>query len=319
MLKKLLENERAYLNDFFEKIEMDKLQNFLDFLLSCQGIIILTGIGKSGLVAEKVAMTMNSTGSRALFLSPVNAMHGDMGFVNAQDVVIMMSKSGETDELVHLIPFLRNKGARMSAIVSNPHSRIAKAVDQILVLPHEREICPYDLAPTTSTVIQSIIGDVLAVALMETKKFSRDEFALNHPAGRLGRRMLFRVRDLMITGKGIPICKPEDKIVDTLVELSDKRCGCVLIVDDENELLGVFTDGDLRRILQKAGPDSLHYKIGDAMTRSPKWIGVNELAITAMRKMEEDQKHPVMILPVLDDFKKVAGLIKMHDLVQIGI
>ena len=319
VLKELLDNEHEYLNHFFKHIDVKALENFVSFLNQCKGMIILSGVGKSGLVAEKIAMTLTSTGSRAFFLSPNNALHGDIGIIGPDDIFIMLSKSGESDELLQLIPFIRNKGAKVAAIITNTSSRLAKAVDHLLPIPLEKELCPFDLAPTTSTVIQMIVGDVIAVALMNLRHFTVDDFAKNHPAGRIGRRILIRVRDLMISGPGVPLSKPHDKLVDTLVELSNKRCGCVLVVDDKNELKGIFTDGDLRRALQRHGPKALDLKMEDLMTRTPKWIESKELAWEALHLMEADQKHPIMVLAVLDENKKVAGVIKMHDIVQSGL
>jgi arabinose-5-phosphate isomerase len=264
-------------------------------------------------------MTMTSTGSRAFFLSATNALHGDIGIIGPDDIFIMISKSGESDELLQLVPFIRNKGIKIGAMVTNTSSRLARAVDFFLTLPLEKELCPFDLAPTTSTVIQMIVGDVIAIALMELRKFTVDDFAKNHPAGRIGRRILIRVQDLMISGSGIPLCHPRDKLVDTLVELSNKRCGCVLVINDDKELLGIFTDGDLRRALQKQGAKALDSKMEDLMTRTPRWIAAKELAWEALHLMEADQKHPIMVLAVLDDSKKVVGIIKMHDIVQSGL
>ncbi len=319
VLHDLVEKEKEYLNDFFQNINLESLQNFANFLSDCKGTVVFSGVGKSGLVAEKIAMTMTSTGSRAFFLSPINALHGDIGILSKDDIVVMVSKSGESDELLHLIPFMRNKGVKIGVIVTNPKSRLAKAVDTVLLLPNEKELCPFDMAPTTSTVIQMIIGDILAIALMQMKNFSLEEYAKNHPSGRIGRRIVTRVQDLMISGEGIPLCRPKDKLVEILVELSNKRCGCILVANEQRELLGIFTDGDLRRALQRHGPKALDHTMEELMTRSPRWINSQELAWDAMHLMEADQKHPIMVLAVLDEAKKVVGVIKMHDIVQSGI
>jgi arabinose-5-phosphate isomerase len=175
------------------------------------------------------------------------------------------------------------------------------------------------MAPTISTTMQMIIGDVLAVALMRLKNFGLDQFAMNHPAGRIGRRMITKVKDLMISGDSLPLCHPQDKLVDTLVELSNKRCGCVFVVDEKKVLLGIFTDGDLRRSLQKRYAAALENSMGELMTRTPRWIGPEELAITAMHQMESDQKNPITVLAILDEGKRVVGLIKLHDIIQSGL
>lgn len=318
-LKLLLETERTNLNHFLDNVNVDALQELHDLLFDCSGLIILTGVGKSGLIAEKISLTLSSTGSRALYISPTNALHGDIGVVSAPDIFIMLSKSGESDELLNLVPYLRNKNVKIIAIVCNGKSRLAKAVDFVLELPLEPELCPFDLAPTTSTVMQMIVGDVLAVGLMHSKQFSKDQFAANHPAGRIGRRIATRVKDLMIKGEGVPLAHPNDKLVDTLVELSNKRCGCVLISDASQKLLGIFTDGDLRRALQNKGSIALESKMVDLMTKAPRSIHAQVLAWDALHQMEADQKRPITVLAVLDDEEKIVGLIKMHDIIQAGL
>jgi arabinose-5-phosphate isomerase len=319
ILKRLLDKEQMYLNHFFENLDYQALEEVLNMLAETEGIVILCGIGKSGLVAEKMSVTLTSTGSRSIYLSPMNALHGDIGIVTEKDIFLMISKSGESDELLNLIPFLRNKGVKIVSIIAEPKSRLAKASDYSLIIPLEKELCPFDLAPTTSTVIQMIICDILAIALMELKNFTKDQFVMNHPAGRIGRRLITKVKDLMIVGQGIPLCSPEDRLNDTLVELSNKRCGCVLVVDEEQRLMGIFTDGDLRRTLQTLRASALEAKMETIMMRTPRSIGSNELAWTALQQMEEDQKRPITVLPVLDQSKKVVGIIKMHDIIQSGL
>ena len=319
MIKELFDKKRQYVNHFFESINLDEAEKFLQILVECSGTIVLTGIGKSGLVAEKIAVTMTSTGTRALFMSPFNALHGDLGILSAKDVFIIISKSGETDELLTLIPYLRNKGVRILSIVSNAKSRLSKACDFSISLPLEKELCPFDLAPTTSTVIQMIFGDILTIALMRHNKFTLDQYALNHPSGRIGKRATMKVEDLMLTGSGVPLCRPQDKLVDTLVELSNKRCGCVLVVNEESKLQGIFTDGDLRRALSQKGPDVLQMSMEQLMTPSGKTVSADKLAWEAMQLMEADQQHPITSLPVIEEGRKVLGLIKMHDIIQSGL
>lgn len=319
MLKELLRQEKEYLNYFFDHVDVKVSEQFVDILQACQGVMIFSGIGKSGLVAEKIAMTMTSTGSKALFISPTNALHGDIGIVSEKDIFIFLSKSGESEELLHLLPALRNRRVKILGIVSNAQSRLAKASDLFIELPLEKELCPFDMVPTTSGVIQLIFGDLLAIALMRLKNFSLEDYRLNHPAGRIGKRISLKVSDLMLTGSGIPLCKPHDKLVDSLVELSNKRCGCVLVVDDAQILQGIFTDGDLRRSLQRHGASSLHFNMEELMTKTARWIEPHNLAWDAMRQMEGDQKNAITVLPVLDSNKKVTGIIKLHDIVQSGL
>lgn len=318
LLKELLDKEREYINYFFDHLDAREVEGIVDLLAACEGVMIFTGVGKSGLVAEKIAMTMTSSGSRAFYISPNNALHGDIGIVSDKDVVVMLSKSGESDELLSLIPTLRNKQTKLVAIVNAPNSRLAKSCDLSIHLPLKRELCPYDMVPTTSMVIQMIFGDVLAIALMRLKNFSLDQYALNHPGGRIGKRLSLKVNDLMLKGTSVPTCSPHDKLVDTLVELSNKRCGCVLIVDEAKKLQGIFTDGDLRRSLQKHGAIALESSMGELMTKTARSITPHHMAWEAMKEMESDQKNAITILPVLDE-QKVVGVIKLHDIVQSGL
>lgn len=319
MLKELFKQKRQYLDYFFDKLDFPAAEKLLEILHQCQGTIIFTGVGKSGLVAKKIAMTMTSTGTRAFYLSPTNALHGDLGILTNKDVFIMLSKSGETEELLHLIPALRNKGIKLVGVVSNATSRLAKACDLAVTLPMEKELCPFDLAPTTSTVIQMIFGDVLTIALMRLSNFSLDQYALNHPAGRIGKRITTKVQDLMIKDKNIPLCKPDDKLVDILVELSNKRCGCLIVVNDQMILQGIFTDGDLRRALLKQGANVLNLPIQQIMTCSPRCIAPGKLAWDAMQLMEADPKNAITCMPVIEEGQKVLGLIRLHDIVQTGL
>lgn len=319
MLKELFEKKKQYLNHFFENLDMQKTDQILQKLLYCKGIIFFTGIGKSGLVAKKIAVTMTSTGTQALYLSPTDAMHGDIGIVSDKDIFVMLSKSGESDELLALVPYIRNKGAHLIGVVSDSKSRLSQACNMTVTLPLEKELCPFGLAPTTSTSIQMIFGDVLSIALMKLKNFSLDQYAMNHPAGRIGKRISMKVKDLMLTDNKIPLCKPEHTLMETLVELSNKRCGCVLVVDHEKKLQGIFTDGDLRRTLQNKGPEALHASMENVMTKSPKWISPNILAWDAMKLMEAKHQSEITVLPVIDEDKTVLGLIKLHDIIQAGV
>ncbi len=317
-LKELFSTQQKYINYFFNSLNRDEVEGFFKELFECEGVVVLAGVGKSGIIAQKMATTLASTGTRALTLSPMDALHGDLGILSDRDVLVLLSKSGESDELLNLLPSARNKGARLLAMVSNPESRLAQAVDRFVNLPLEKELCPFDLAPTTSATLQLIFGDVLAVALMKAKGFGLDEYAQNHPAGRIGKRITLRVQDLMISGEGIPFASPEDSLGSLLVELSDKRCGCLLVVNEKQELLGIFTDGDLRRSLQKHQGAVLDTPIGSLMSGKPRATTPDTLAWEAMRGMESDHKRPIMVLPVIEA-TKVVGLLKMHDLIQAGL
>jgi arabinose-5-phosphate isomerase len=318
MLKNIFEEQRLYLNHFFSEIDSAEAEAFFEACLHCQGLIVFTGVGKSGLIAEKIAMTLISTGTKALYLPPTNFLHGDLGILTDQDLLVLISKSGETEELVTLLPFARRRQVRVLSMVSNPNSRLAKECDLSVHLPVKKELCPFDLAPTTSTVVQLIFGDALAIALMKAKSFSLSDYALNHPSGTIGKKMTLTVDDLMFKGDHIPLCRPEDRLVDVLVELSNKKCGCLIITDDQKKLLGIFTDGDLRRSLQCHGPQALERSVHTLMTRAPITVPSTTLAWDAMKIMQKDPKRWILVTPVMDG-DQVVGIIRMHDIVQAGL
>ncbi len=318
-LKQLFDEQRINMSHFFNEIDYAAAQRIFDQLKVCEGTIFFTGIGKSGLVAKKISATMTSTGTKALYISAIDALHGDIGIVSAKDAFVFLSKSGENEELLALIPYLRNRGVALIAIVTNMNCRLAKACDHCIALPLLKELCPFGLAPTTSTAIQMLFGDILAIALMRHKKFAIEEYRLNHPAGQIGKRLTLKVKDLMLTEEALPVCDPEAKLVDVLVELSNKKCGCLLIVNATEKLIGIFTDGDLRRALQKHGPEALNLPMSELMTEQPRFISPDMLATEALRSMEADQKRPITVLPVLSEDHTLLGLIKMHDIVQSGV
>lgn len=315
----LFQAYQTELNSFFDRVDKEQVGKLLDAFKACKGLIVFSGVGKSGLIAQKIATTMTSTGTKALYVSPVDALHGDLGVLSDGDLFVALSKSGETEELLQLVPSVRNKGAKIVAFVSNEKSRLALAADIILKIPVQKELCPFNLAPTISTTSQLILGDILAIALMQHQSFSLDQYALNHPSGSIGKRITLKVEDLMIKDAGIPIAYPQDRVVDSLHELSAKRAGCLLVVDKDHKLQGIFTDGDLRRALQKHGDQLFQKKIEELMTTGGRTIGPKVLLWEAMKVMEGNQKNPIMVLPVIDQDKRVLGLLKMHDIIQSGI
>lgn len=318
LVEELFLQMQSHLAYFFEQLNLDDLRKVVDHLLTCQGTVFLSGVGKSSIVAKKIAMTLNSCGIKSGFLSPLNALHGDIGIVCDNDVVLLLSKSGETDELLNLCPTLRNKGASLVAVVSSDDSRLVKACDLHIVLPVAKELCPFDLAPTTSTTVQLLFGDLVAIALMRTKHVSIDNFVLNHPAGQIGKRLTLKVSDLMLRGASLPICKPKELLVDVLVELSNKKSGCIMIVDGAMKLLGLFTDGDLRRALQKHKAEALSLPIEELMTKTPRTIAPTALAYDAMQQMESNQKGAITSLAVVEE-GTLVGLIRLHDIIQSGL
>lgn len=318
MITSLFAQQREHLDYFFNQIDLSKAEAFLRACLDCKGLVMLTGIGKSGIIGEKIAMTFVSTGTRALFLPPANLLHGDLGVMTADDLFIMMSKSGETEELLALIPFVRKKKTKLLAITSNSNSRLAKEADIAIDLPVVKELCPFDLAPTTSTTVQLLFGDALAVALMKLKSFSIHEFAINHPAGTLGKKMTLTVKDLMLGDSLIPLCAPEAPLSEVLIELTNKKCGCLLVSDQEKQLLGIFTDGDLRRGLQNHGSSLLNFPMRELMQHCAVTLSQETLAWEAVKILQKDPKRWVMMAPVLEG-NKIVGILRMHDVVHAGL
>ncbi|GAB4187233.1 MAG: KpsF/GutQ family sugar-phosphate isomerase [Simkaniaceae bacterium] len=318
MLEELFHQQKDYINHFFSSVDLQKAEKILSIFLQCQGTILFTGVGKSGIIAEKLAMTLISTGTKSLYLPAMNALHGDIGILSEKDLFIFLSKSGESEELLQLLPAVRNRGAKTIAFVSKMPCRLAQLTDEFMHLPLKRELCPFDLAPTTSATLQLIFGDILAVALMKKKQFSLNEYALNHPAGSIGKKITLKVQDLMLKGEELPLCSLEDTLAQALVVLSNKRCGCVLAVDKEKKFQGIFTDGDLRRAIQSAPEGLLQKKMSSLITKSFISIEKQKMAIDAMKTMQKDPKKWVKELPVLEN-GKIIGLIRMHDIVQSGI
>ena len=317
-MRMLFDTFRQSLNQFFDLVDLNEVEKAFEAILACRGMLVLSGVGKSGFIAQKIAATLVSTGTRAVFLSPAGALHGDIGIVSQQDLFLAFSKSGESEELVSLIPFIHKKGAFTIGVVCNPSSRLAIASDLMVHLPMQKELCPYDLAPTTSTSAQLIFGDCLAIGLMQAKQFTIPDFASNHPAGFLGRRITLKVSDLMLKGEAIPLCRSHDRLIDILHELTGKRCGCILIADEQFRLEGIFTDGDLRRAIHTKGEKALQIQMGNLMTPSPRMIDPDQFAITALRQMEENPSRLITVLPVLEN-GKISGLLRMHDILQSGL
>lgn len=313
LIQSLFSQQKQYIDSFFKYLDLDEVEKVLALCMQCKGLIVLTGVGKSGIIAEKIAMTLISTGSRALYLPAFNFLHGDIGAVGRDDVVLMLSKSGQTKELVELVPQLKKRGSLVIAAISDGESPLSRLADSKVVLPVEKELCPFDLAPTISTAVQLLFGDLLSIALMKEKGFSIEEFAGNHPSGAIGQKVECFVGDLMKSGEDLPICRGEDRLVDVIVELSNKRCGCLLVLSEEERLLGIFTDGDLRRALQLEGALVLEKTMQELMSKDPIVMNPKELAHSAMQKMQE--KKYVMMAPVVEE-DRVVGLIRMHDIIH---
>lgn len=285
-----------------------------DKLFKTKGKIITLGIGKSGHIAKKVSATLSSTGSASSFINAGEALHGDIGGINKNDAVIIFSHSGETEEIIDLIPFLRSSGCEFFSITGSRDSFIAKNSLINLDTGISEEACPLDLAPTTSTTASLALGDAIAVALLEAKNFKSDDFAKSHPGGKLGKRLITTVEDLMAKNKDLPVVSRDMTLSDTLIEISTKGLGVALVVE-KKRLVGIFTDGDLRRTLNQV-KDPLNKKIENYMTKRTKTILKNELAIEALDIM---QKNKIYSIAVVDSKKIPVGIIRMHDLVEAGL
>ncbi|MBI4061469.1 MAG: KpsF/GutQ family sugar-phosphate isomerase [Elusimicrobia bacterium] len=286
-------------------------------LASCRGNVILTGVGKSGLIAQKIAATLSSTGTAALYLDATEALHGGLGLVRKGDVLVAVGKSGESDELNALLPRLRAIGAKIIALTANPSSTLAKAAALVLVTPVETEACPHNLAPTCSTTAALAAGDALAVALMAVRGFNREHFALNHPGGRLGRRLTLRVSDIMRGGEDNPVVSAGASAQEMLMEMTRKRAGAVSVVDGRGRLIGLVTDYDVRRGLEK-GLDIRRLSVSRIMNRRPTTIAPSALAARAAEIMEK-RKNPFNVLPVTDSRGRSVGIIQIHDLRARGL
>lgn len=284
-------------------------------IASCKGRIVVTGMGKSGHIAGKIAATLASTGTPAFFVHPGEASHGDLGMITRQDVVLALSNSGETTEILTLLPIIKRLAVPMIAITGRPGSTLAKFSSAYLSNAVEKEACSLGLAPTASTTVALVMGDALAVSLMTMHGFTRDDFALSHPGGSLGRRLLVMVSDIMHTGKQLPIVTEETGILDALVEMTDKKLGMTAVVDKQGHLSGIFTDGDVRRLLARA-IDINVAPVSQVMTVNCQVIRQNVLAAEAMQVMEEKKINALL---VVDENRQVLGALNMHDLIQAGI
>ena len=286
-----------------------------EILYACRGRIVVTGMGKSGHIANKIAATLASTGSPAFFLHPGEANHGDIGMVTADDVVLALSHSGEASEILSLIPYFKRFGIPLIALTGNPNSSLAEQADVVIDASIEKEACPMGLAPTTSTTVALVMGDAIAISLLEAKGITSDDFARSHPAGRLGRRLLIRVADLMRKGDELPIVNEDCMLTDALVEITQKKLGMTTVVNKQGQLRGVFTDGDLRRALDNH--TELHtLQIKELMTSGCKTIDPNVLATEALKLMEENK---ITSLVSLDENQRPIGICHLHDILGAGI
>lgn len=285
-------------------------------MAACKGKVIVTGVGKSGHVALKIAATLSSTGTPALHLHPAEALHGDVGLVEKRDLVLAIGKSGESAELNTLLPALRRLGVKLVAITATPGSTLGKAAAVVLHTPVTREACPLDLAPTASTTAALAVGDALAVALMERRGFTKERFALNHPAGQLGKRLTLRVRDVMRSGAELPKVREGASIKQLIAEMTAQHAGAALVTDGRGRYLGLVTDADLRSALEKGGLEKR--TAGQVMNRRATTVLPDRMAMDAVEIMT-DRPRPFSVLPVVDKAGKAAGLVQIHDVRKLGL
>jgi arabinose-5-phosphate isomerase len=285
-------------------------------ILACRGRVVVSGMGKSGHIARKIAATLASTGTPSFFVHPGEASHGDLGMITPDDVMLALSNSGETDELLLILPLIKRQGIPLIVMTGNPRSSLARQADQHLDVSVPAEACPLGLAPTASTTAALVMGDALAIALLEARGFTTEDFARSHPAGSLGRRLLLHIADIMHVGDGIPAVAPNASLTEALMEMTRKRLGMTAVVDAEQRLLGVFTDGDLRRALDDDDINLRSSPVADLMTRGPKTIGTDKLAIEAAQLMERHQIHSLL---VVDDDNHVVGALNVHDLLRARV
>ncbi len=286
----------------------------VDLILRCPTRVIIAGIGKSGIIGQKIAATLNSTGTSAFFLHPVEAMHGDLGIVDSRDVLLAISYSGETLELNRLVTSVRNRGLAVIAMTGKKESSLARAADVVLDVAVAREACPLGLAPTASTTATLAMGDALAVVLLDRKQFDHEDFRRNHPGGSLGERLKVRVAEVMLTGDRVPTTSPQAPLADALAVLNQANLGAVLVVDAAKKVIGILTDGDLRRLLAAARPIT-GLAASDVMTKNPKTARPDQLAADALSIM---QRHEITVLPVVDAADHLVGIIHLHDLLGKG-
>lgn len=318
-IQEILSRQKQYLAYYFTNLPLEQLQKVIKQCSKVSGLFVLTGVGKSGIIAEKIAMTLISTGTKALYFPPTNFLHGDIGILSEKDLLLLFSRSGETEELLHLVPFAKKRKTPIVAVISHLGSRLSRLADLSIYLPVEKELCPFNLAPTTSTMVQLLFGDLLAVSLMHKNQFDLIKYSLNHPAGSIGKKVTLKVEDLMIRNQAIPLANPSDKLIDVLFELSDKKCGAILIVDKKKKLLGIFSDGDLRRALQVRGASAVEQPMSSLMTSSTVVVNRDLLAWDALALMQKDPKRYITILPVVLEDRTVIGILRMHDIIQSGI
>ncbi|MFH1846383.1 MAG: KpsF/GutQ family sugar-phosphate isomerase [Candidatus Omnitrophota bacterium] len=312
--RKVLLNESQAIEQLIDKLDGD-FDRVIDVMAGTKGRVIVTGMGKPGFIAQKISATMASTGTPSLYLHPAEALHGDLGRVTADDVIIAFSNSGETEEMIKLLPIIKKIGAKLIAVTGNKKSTLAVNSDYVLDSSVDTEACPMGLAPTTSTTAMLALGDALAIALLEKKNIQPNDFALYHPGGVLGKRLLLTVRDIMRLKEHIPIVKENTKIKEVLLKITELKTGSASVVDDNGKLIGIFTDGDLRRHFNE-GSGLLNQEVGEVMTKSPVTITGDRLAAEAFEVLRDRRIDEI---PVVDSDGRPAGILDVQDILKAGL
>lgn len=313
---KVVESEKNAIAGL-EKHIGNEYKKAVEMLFRCKGKVILTGMGKSGMIAQKIAATMVSTGTLAVYLHPADGMHGDLGIVKKNDVVLAIGKSGESDELLGILPVIKKIGAKVISITANMNSTLSSYSDVVLYTRVVKEACPLDLAPTCSTTAALVVGDALAVTLMKMRNFRAKDFALYHPGGKLGKRLLLTAGEIMRTGERNPLIKINDTIKNMLFVITEKMAGAVSVVDNKGRLTGLVTDYDVRKVIER-GENIFKKSIKDIMNTDPQYIYPNLKASKVLEIMENREK-PISLLPVVSKNKKVVGMIHIHDILSRGL
>lgn len=320
MFRQVLRDEAKAIVEASERIQPEAVDKAVDLIANCHGKMVFTGVGKSGLIARKTAATFSSLNLPAIFLHATEAVHGDLGIVTKGDIALMLSNSGETDELLQLIPHLHGRQVPIISIVGNPKSTMARESTVVIDASVSREVCFLNLAPTSSTTLALAIGDALATVISHKKNLSRNEFALNHPSGRLGKRLTLKVSDFIRSTEGTASLRAGSSWREVVIALSEYRLGAVNIVDDDQRLLGLITDGDLRRVLSKTDAASLDTLSAEQiMTKDPKTVKPESLAYDALLLMNSVGERGVSVLSVVDAAGKTLGLLRLQDLIKAGI
>ncbi len=313
--KKVLKIEADAVLALTEKLDSN-FEKAVEIIYKSKGRVVVTGMGKSGLVGKKIAATLASTGTPAFFLHPAEASHGDLGMVTSDDVIVVISNSGETEELIRLLPFLKRFNVGLISLTGNVNSTLAKASDVTLDASVKEEACPMGIVPTASTTATLALGDALAISLLIKNGFKEEDFAFFHPDGSLGRKLFIKVSDLMHTGDALPVVSLDTPMSRTVIEISSKRLGVTIIADTDKKILGIITDGDLRRGIEKWGKAFFDMNAGEVMTKNPKTIGEDELAAKALSIMEGKS---ITSLAVPDNEGRAKGIIHLHDILKQGI